>query len=280
MFDSRQVRVRRRRAAVMAVEGADFLARQAAADLDDRLTTVTRTFDTVRLIGARGIDLAAIVAAHGHGGQAIETIDAAEAELPQQLGDETADLVVSFLDLQDISDPPAYLAACRRALRPDGLFLCAFVGGESLGGLREALLVAETELKGGASPRVHPAIALRDAGSLLQRTGFALPVVDRQPTTVRYDSLFNLMADLRSMGATNALAARSREPASRALFARAAEIYAERNSDPDGRVRALFEIVWLSGWAPHESQQKPLRPGSAKTRLADALRPKDKDEKT
>ncbi|RLQ88578.1 methyltransferase domain-containing protein [Notoacmeibacter ruber] len=271
MFDSHQVRARRKRADAMAVEGADFLARLVLDDLDERLATVIRTFDEVKLLGDRAsVDLAAVLKQHGHGSKSIEAIEFTGDD-PARLGEQTTDLIVSFLDLQDVSDPAAYLASCRRALRPDGLFLGAFVGGESLGGLREALLIAETEQKGGASPRVHPAIALRDAGALLQHTGFALPVIDRETTTVRYDSLFNLMLDLRAMGATNALAKRSRQGVTRTLLGRAAEIYQQRNGDEDGRVRAVFEIIWLSGWAPDSSQQKPLKPGSAKVSLASAL---------
>src|SRR4051794_8164799 len=144
-------------------------------------------------------------------------------------------------------------------------------GGGTLAELRESLIAAETELFGGASPRVAPFTDVRDAGALLQRAGFALPVADVETVTVRYDTMFGLLADLRAMGATNALAARSRRPGSRRLFARAAEIYAQRFSDPDGRVRATFAIVWMSGWAPDPSQQKPLRPGSAKVSLAKLL---------
>jgi hypothetical protein len=149
-------------------------------------------------------------------------------------------------------------------------------GAGTLTELRASLLSAETELAGGASPRVSPFADVRDAGALLQRTGFALPVTDIDTLTVRYDTMFHLLRDLRGMGATNVLAERSRSPVGRSLFARAAEIYAERFSDPDGRIRATFDIVWMSGWAPHESQQKPLKPGSAKVSLADALKT-DKD---
>src|SRR6185437_12704900 len=158
---------------------------------------------------------------------------------------------------------------------PDGLFIGAIIGGGSLRELREALGEAEAEVTGGASPRVAPFADVRDMGGLLQRAGFALPVADSEPLTVRYDDLFALMADLRAMGATNALAERLRRPTRRQVFLRAAEIYAERFSDPDGRIRATFEVIFLSGWAPHASQQKPLAPGSARMRLADALRTKE-----
>jgi hypothetical protein len=164
------------------------------------------------------------------------------------------------------------LVQIRRALRPDGLFLGCMAGAGTLAELREALLAAETELTGGASPRVAPLVDVRDAGALLQRAGFALPVADHETVTVRYDSMFSLMRDLRAMGATSSLAARSRKPARRELFMRAAEIYSARFSDPDGRVRATFSTIWLSGWAPHASQQQPARRGSATMSLAEALR--------
>jgi hypothetical protein len=159
----------------------------------------------------------------------------------------------------------------RRALRPDGLFLAALLGGETLAELRYSFAAAESELDGGASPRVAPFADVRELGALLQRAGFALPVADVDHVPVRYATPIALMHDLRRMGATNPLAERRRVPLRRATLARAVEIYATRFADPDGRVRASFDIVWLSGWAPHASQQQPLRPGSAKTRLADAL---------
>ena len=182
------------------------------------------------------------------------------------------DLAVSALSLQTVNDLPGALIQIRRILKPDGLFLGCLLGGASLRELRSALAVAESELYGGISPRVAPFADVREMGGLLQRAGLALPVADSEPLTVRYRDMFALMADLRAMGATNALVARLRKPSSRKLFLRAAEIYAERFSDPDGRVRATFELVFVSGWAPHESQQKPLRPGSAKVRLEDALK--------
>ena len=186
-------------------------------------------------------------------------------------GPESFDLVVSALALQFVNDLPGTLIQIRRALAPDGLFLACLVGGRTLHELRAVLAQAEEEIAGGASPRVAPLGDLRDMGGLLQRAGFALPVTDVDAITVRYDHVFALMRDLRAMGATNALAQRVKTPSRRAMFLRAAEIYAQKFADPDGRIRATFEFVWLSGWAPHESQQKPLKPGSAKTRLADAL---------
>jgi SAM-dependent methyltransferase len=186
--------------------------------------------------------------------------------------DASLDLVVSALALQFVNDLPGTLIQIRRALKPDGLFLAAMIGGDSLAELREAFAQAEAEIEGGVSPRVAPFADLRDLGALLQRAGFALPVTDVDRVTVRYASPLALMHDLRRMGAANALTERSRTPLRRLTLRRLMEIYAERFSDPDGRVRATFEIVWLSGWAPHESQQQPLKPGSARSRLADALR--------
>ena len=184
---------------------------------------------------------------------------------------QSMDLAVSLLSLQDENDVLGMLIQIRRALRPDGLFLGSMLGGGSLAELRESLLAAETEVFGGASPRVSPFADIRDAGALLLRAGFALPVADVDTLTVRYGSPRRLYADLRAMGAANATIGRSRRPATRALFARADEIYRERFSDPDGRVRATFSLVWLTGWAPHPSQQKPLRPGSAEMSLTEVL---------
>ncbi|WP_437344189.1 methyltransferase domain-containing protein [Mesorhizobium marinum] len=181
------------------------------------------------------------------------------------------DLAASLLSLQDENDIPGMLVQIRRALMPDGLFLGAMAGAGTLAELRESLLAAEAELSGGASPRVLPFADVRDAGALLQRAGFALPVTDVETTTVRYATMFDLMADLRAMGAANTLSGRSRRPQTRAFFARAAQIYAERFSDPDGRIRATFSIIWMSGWAPDASQRKPLRRGSAEVSLAKVL---------
>ena len=182
------------------------------------------------------------------------------------------DLVVSALSLQFVNDLPGTLIQIRRALKPDGLFLAALIGGESLTELRQAFAAAEAEVEGGVSPRVAPFADLRDLGALLQRAGFALPVADVDRVIVRYASPLDLMQELRRMGAGNVLLERRRVPLKRATLRRMLEVYAERFGGADGRIPATFEIVWLSGWAPHESQQQPLAPGSAKTRLADALR--------
>ncbi len=192
------------------------------------------------------------------------------------LGDNAYDLVVSALALQFVNDLPGVLAQIRQALRPDGLLLAALIGGETLTELRQSFAAAETELDGGLSPRVAPLADLRDVGALLQRARFALPVADLDRVLVRYDNALALMADLRRMGATNILTERRRTPLSRATLARTAEIYAENFSDPDGRIRATFDIVWVAGWKPHPSQQQPLQPGSAKARLEDAIKGRKK----
>ena len=276
----------KRRALAHPVDGADFLMRRTAEDLADRLAAVERRFGKAAVLFCQTPAAAETLAESGKvadivrvetdtafltGGGAglIAPLETVPFE-PQSL-----DLAVSLLSLQAMNDIPGMLIQIRRALRPDGLFLGAFAGAGTLFELRESLLAAETELYGGASPRVIPFTDVRDAGALLQRAGLALPVADVETVTVRYASLFNLMADLRAMGETSALTERSRRPGSRRLFARAAEIYAERFSDPDGRVRASFSIVWMSGWAPDASQQKPLKPGSAKVSLKAILEAPD-----
>jgi SAM-dependent methyltransferase len=185
---------------------------------------------------------------------------------------ERFNLVVSLLSLQAVNDLPGALVQIRRALQPDGLFIGCLLGGSTLTELRQAFTEAEAEIEGGVSPHVAPFADVRDVGSLLQRAGFALPVTDIEPVTVRYRDPFGLFRDLRAMGLTNPLEARRRTPLRRETLMGAAAIYADRFADPDGRLRATFDVLWLSGWAPHESQQKPLRPGSAKMRLADALK--------
>lgn len=278
VFDRRLVAARRRRA-FAGGGSADFLMSHVAEDVALRLAAVSRHFPVAVDLGSGGA-VAEVLTASGK----CDTIWRADALAagpgrPDLVLDEEAlpfapaslDLVVATLTLQAVNDLPGSFAQIRRALKPDGLMLAAVVGGDTLTELRESLLAAEVELTGGASPRVAPFADLRALASLLQRAGFALPVADTDRLTVRYANLFALMADLRALGATSSLTDRLRVPARRALLVRAAEIYAERFSDPDGRIRATVEIVSLSGWTPHESQQKPLAPGSAKARLADAL---------
>ena len=227
--------------------------------------------EAVRAALARMDSVGTVVraAAVATGSEAPPFVIADEEALPFR--DSAFDLAVSALALQFVNDLPGTLVQVRRALKPDGLFLAALLGGETLTELRQSFAAAESEIEGGVSPRVAPFADLRDLGALLQRAGFALPVTDADSVTVRYDSAFALMQDLRRMGATNTLAERRRSPLRRTTLMRTAEIYAERFADDDGRVRATFEILWLSGWVPHASQQQPLKPGSAKARLADAL---------
>jgi SAM-dependent methyltransferase len=196
-------------------------------------------------------------------------VQADEEALPLKPG--AFDAVLSALVLQHVNDLPGTLLQIRQALKPDGLLLAAVIGGETLHELRQCFVAAESELEGGASPRVAPFADGRDLGGLLQRAGFALPVVDSDRFSVSYATPLALMADLRAMGATNVLHERRRTPLRRATLMRTCELYAERFSRADGRVLATFEIITLTAWSPHESQQQPLRPGSAKARLADAL---------
>ncbi|MBV8106988.1 MAG: methyltransferase domain-containing protein [Hyphomicrobiales bacterium] len=264
--------------------GADFLLTRAAEDLGERLSFVKRRFALAADFGSPGPHGAAVLAA---GGQVDRLIRIAPtfasvgvgAFLPAvgdlerlPVAEGRLDLAVSLLALQTVNDLPGALIQMRRALKADGLLMAAILGGDTLTELRQSLTIAESEVLGGASPRVAPFVDVRAFGALAQRAGLALPVVDLDRATVRYADLIALLGDLRAFGAANSLNARSRRPLRRAVLARVAEVYAERFSDPDGRLRATFDILWLSGWAPHESQQKPLKPGSATTRLADALK--------
>ncbi|HXN43112.1 MAG TPA: methyltransferase domain-containing protein [Xanthobacteraceae bacterium] len=282
VFDRAAVRRNLRRAQKRGP--ATFLIDRTAEDLCDRLSAVLRRFELAVDLASptdavrrrlRGTDLVStIIAVMDPSADApardddLKVVADAEA-LP--LREDSLDLVVSALALQFVNDLPGTFVQVRRALKPDGLFLAALIGGDSLIELRQAFAAAEAELEHGASPHVAPFADVRAIGMLLQRAGFALPVADVERLGVRYESPFALMQDLRRMGAANALAERRRTPLRRSTMLRMAEIYAERFCDPDGRVRATFDIVWLSGWKPHPSQQQPLSPGSAKARLADAL---------
>lgn len=276
-FEPRLLRARKARARARFPEAA-FLHARAAADLAERLEAIPRPFAHTLALGGGGLFSAALrerpeLAARV--GKVIEA-DIAWGEVvldPERLpfADGAFDLIVSPLALHWVNDLPGALIQIRRALKPDGLMLAALFGGETLSELRLSLIEAESELTGGAGPRVAPFADLQDAGALLQRAGFALPAADRDVITVRYAEPMRLLADLRGMGETAALAERSSRALSRRILARAFEIYRSRFNDSDGRVRATFEIITMTGWAPHESQQQPLKPGSAKARLADAL---------
>jgi SAM-dependent methyltransferase len=280
IFDHSVVRLQRRR----ALGQVSFLMRRVADDLGDRLATVLRHFGCALDLGTPGDAVIDVLAASGKTGSIVAAdalvtrklmkpgvlgVAADEEALPFR--DASLDLVVSALAFQFINDLPGLFAQIRRLLKPDGLFLAALAGGETLIELRQSFAEAETAIENGVSPRVIPLLDVREAGALLQRAGFALPVTDVDRLIVRYDSPIALMHDLRALGATNPMFERSRRPLKRALLERMIDIYRQRFSDPDGRMRATFDIVWVSGWSPHPSQQKPLLPGSARQRLADAL---------
>lgn len=280
IFDGDLIKQRLARAAASGME--TFLLDRLIDDLLERLALVKRQFTSAADIGTPSPALtmrlrAAMQVQHLAPLAALAAPPPGRSMASEDLAlePESLDLVTSLAALHFANDVPGLFAQIRRALKPDGLFLCCLAGGETLHELRTCLTEAETEISGGASPRVIPFADVRTMGALAQRAGFALPVVDVERMTVRYGSMLALMADLRAMGATNALNDRSRKPVSRALILRAAELYAERFSDADGKIRASFDWIWVSGWAPHASQQKPLAPGSAKMRLADALNTKE-----
>jgi SAM-dependent methyltransferase len=285
LFD-RELHRRRLDRAAPGYGAADFLKARAAADAVERLEAIMRTFPLAVDLGARNGAFARALAAseanakvgalveadlsgrmlQGRPGQKLQ---ADEERLPFK--DESLDLVVSLLSLHWTNDLVGALIQIRQALRPDGLFLGAILGGATLTELRQCLTQAEAELRDGAGPRVSPFADVLDAAGLLQRAGFALPVADTDRVTVRYANALELIGDVRAMGESNVLADRARRPLTRAVLGRAAEVYQQRFAGPDGRVSATFDIVTMTGWAPHPDQQKPLRPGSAQMRLADAL---------
>ena len=282
LFD-RALLTRRRARMAQRIPNHDFLLRRAAEELGDRLDAVLREFPRAVNLGAHHGVMGRLLAARDTVGFVVDAeaclpllrqcsgarVACHEEALPFAAG--SLDLVVSGLSLQLVNDVPGTLLQIRRCLKGDGLFLAAVLGGRTLSELRAALTAAESELHGGAGPRVAPFADERDYGALLQRAGFALPVTDAELVTVTYRSALELMRDLRAMGAGNVLSARPRRPLTRATLWRTAEIYAERFPADGDRVAATFEIVYLTGWAPDASQQAPLRPGTAKARLADAL---------
>jgi SAM-dependent methyltransferase len=273
IFDRKLLRLRQARARMLGPE--PFLIERVAEELGERLSAVLRQFDRAADIGTPTDAVRRVLTGSGKVASVFgaDSVAADEEALP--FADGSLDLVVSALALQFVNDLPGTLIQIRRALKPDGLLLAALLGGDTLIELREAFAEAEIEVEGGVSPRVAPFADVRVLGALLQRAGFALPVVDSDRLTVRYPSVFALMRDLRRMGATNVLTERRRTPLRRATLQRMTEIYAQRFADPDGRLRATFEVVWLLGWAPHDSQQKPLKPGAAAQRLAAALGAKE-----
>lgn len=268
----------RKRRARATFRDAAFLHTRVAADLADRLEAIPRPFPNALALGGGGLfseELRARRALSARIGHVIEadldTID------PEHLPFAAAsfDLIVSPLSLHWINDLPGALIQLRLALKPDGLLLASLFGGDTLTELRLSLIEAESEITGGAGPRVAPFADLQDIASLLQRAGFALPAADRDVVIVSYAEPMRLLVDLRSMGETAALRQRNPRALSRRILARAFEVYRDRFSAADGRVRATFEILTATGWAPHESQPKALKPGSAKASLADALNTKE-----
>lgn len=286
IFDRRLLVQRRNRVAAGASRH-DFLLARVADDIVERLGTIKRRFPRVLNLGAHhgllgrrlrqvpGIEL--VIDAEG-AARLLEQCDGPRVQADEEalpFADQSFDLIVSGLALQFVNDLPGTLVQVRRALKPDGLLLAAMLGGATLNELRASLLLGEEEVEGGASPRVAPFADVRDLGALLQRAGFALPVVDADTVTVTYPDALALMRELRAMGGTNVLHARRKAPLRRATLARVIEIYGQRFGLANGRVPATFEIMTLTGWAPHESQQKPLRPGTASMRLAEALGTKE-----
>lgn len=288
LFDRTLVARHRNRAAGRMADYS-FLVHRAFDDICDRVESVTRDFERSAILGG-GPGLLDELAARPAGGKAgwvvqsdlapavVQRLDRPALALDEEalpFAEESLDLVLAPLGLHWTNDLPGVLVQINRSLRPDGFFAGALLGGSTLTELRQCLMAAESELTGGASARISPYAGTFDLAALLQRAGFAMPVADIDRVTVRYDNIFALMADLRGMGETSALAERSR-PASRTLFLRTAELYARRFADPDGRIRATFEIVHAAGWAPHPDQPRPKRPGSATHRLADALGVKER----
>ncbi|WP_084420664.1 methyltransferase domain-containing protein [Henriciella litoralis] len=289
LFD-RQLHRRNRDRSAAGFDDYAFLKTRESSHLIERLEDVSRTFERALDLGAHDGSLTKLLAAHGQVTD-VEAGDTSEAFVAKMEADglaarvlneehpdlphATYDLVTSVLSLHWVNDLPGTLIQIRNALKPDGLFLGCLFGAGTLAELRTCLIEAESELSGGVSPRISPLPGLQDMAGLMQRAGFALPVVDLETVTVRYGDPFRLLNDIKGMGEQAAFTPNERaprKPLSRRLLARMAEIYAERFSDPDGRLRATFNIVWLSGWAPDASQPKPLRPGSAKHSLADAVR--------
>jgi SAM-dependent methyltransferase len=261
----------------------DFVTRLALGDLDERLLAVKRRFDKALILApdARALPTEGQSAGGSFTYQRVSTIlgDATTALADPEtlvLPHDDYDLIVSIFDIEVVNDVVGFLARLRAHLRPDGLLLAVLPGGATLTELRQAFIEAETELTGGATARVAPFIQLGDVGGLVQRAGLKLPVTDVETHVVRYGSALELCVELKRLGAANPLAERPARPMTRRLLAAAAAAYERLAGDPDGRVRATLELVWLSGWAAHESQQQPLRPGSAKVSLRDVLGDKSK----
>lgn len=252
----------------------NILTRTIAEELAGRLSFVNRRFDLACLIAAEPDAIAARLMQDGQVTEIETRLPAAEDDLG--LPQERYGALFSVLDLQSVNDVPGALIQMRRALKPDGLLLACLFAGETLTELRQSWLAAESAVMGGACLRVAPMIGVRELGALMQRAGLALPVADLDRTMVRYADAVALIHEIRDLGLSSTLNGRSRRFTRREVMAAAVNHYQENFADPDGRVRATVEIAWLTGWAPHDSQQQPLKPGSAKTRLADALKVDEK----
>jgi SAM-dependent methyltransferase len=272
IFDRQLLRARLQR--LQNQDIPDFLQLRTAEDLTDRLLIIKRPFERSLDLSLLMTDYSAAVCASGRSKPLTANlisgnVIADEEKLPFREG--SFDLIVSGLSLQWINDLPGALQQIRHLLAPDGFFIACLIGGLSLIELRTVFAQAEEEITGGVSPRVSPFVEIKDLGHLLQRAGFALPVTDVDSFSIRYNSLVDLMLDLKKMSAGNILSRRSRKPIRRDVILRASEIYAERFSDQDGRIRASFEIMWLAGWAPHVSQQQPAKPGSCQFSLEKSI---------
>lgn len=282
IFDHNLLKQKRQRSAANFVQ-YDFLFSWAEDQLLDRLSLVNKDFENVLIIGdritsklAQGLKAQQITHmnfANTHQKTDGQTICASPEFIP--FADESFDLIISNLDLHSVNDLPGCLLQLKKALKPDGLVLASIFGGETLQQLRQSLMQTEMSLKGGVSPRVFPFADKQDMGALLQRAGYALPVVDSDILTVTYDTMFKLMVDIRGMGESNIIIERDKTNPGKEFFMKAAQYYHENYAEEDGRIPATFEIIFLHGWAPHESQQKPLQPGSAQNRLAEALGSKE-----
>lgn len=276
IFDKKQTR-RNRTRAMLNDEKADFLLRWTANELQDRLDLIRKKFDRILQIGG------ATPKIYDHALVMDDVMDVVmdDIAIPHSslLGDaeylpfcpNAFDLIISSFSLHHLNDLPGALIQINQSLKPDGLLIGAFLGGDTLKEFKECIQTAELEITGGLAPRTHPMIDIKQMGALMQRAGYALPVIDSEILTVEYQDIYALMRDLRNMGENNALNQRHQKFTSRNIFARADAIYTDRFTNGNGRIDATFEIIFISGWKPHESQQKPLKPGSAENSLFDIL---------
>ncbi len=284
LFDRMLLRQRRKRLTSLNWAHSRFLFDEISERLADRMLDVSKPFARVLDLGCHGGSFGQNLEQTGRVSEIIQadlsddlmssSISGARVVMDEEclpFAAQSFDLIGSVLSLHWANDLPGCLIQICRCLKADGLFLGAVFGAETLQELKECLVSAELEISGGISPRISPFVDVRDAGSLLQRAGFALPVTDTDTLTLKYKNAFALMHELRAMGETNALFERQKTVTSRQIFMRAAALYQEKYQDADGLIPATFQIVYLSGWAPHESQQQPLKPGSATSSLKDVL---------